>query len=149
MYSVPSVSTRGNVSTNVTISNLTLNCPSLYGRVPFKPGVYPNAIIVRSTTTTTTSTTTTTTTASTSTRRPVHPVPPTPPHLQWTTYNEDSDGTSTNEVVLVPLEEREEENIAAIEWGEREGGNAALKDGSIRLTNGKDETEGNVEVIMQ
>jgi len=119
----------------------------LYGRVPFSAGAYPDPIIVVTTTSTTTTTTTTTTKATTtSTQRPRV----TAPLLDWTSYHEDtSEGVSLNraDVAIVPLEEQEGERDE-VEWGGvvENGETPSLKDGTIRLTGGRDDAEGNVEI---
>merc|ERR1711971_440505 len=105
----------------------------LYGRVPFSAGAYPDPIIVVTTTTTTTQS-----------------PPVTPPRLDWTSYHEDtSEGISANraDVAIVPLEEQEG-GREEVEWGSvvENGENPSLKDGTIRLTGGRDDAEGNVEI---
>ena len=47
---------------------------------------------------------------------------------------------------IIELEEQKEPGT--VDWGTEveEGSSPALKDGSIRLTNGKDKMEGNVEI---
>ena len=53
-----------------------------------------------------------------------------------------------SDVAIVPLEEQEE-GADEVEWGDvvENGENPSLKDGTIRLTGGRDDAEGNVEVI--
>ena len=121
----------------------------LYGRVPFTAGGYPDPIIVLTTTTTTTTSTSTTTTTTTTTQSP----PVTPPRLAWTSYYEDtSEGLSSNraDVAIVPLEEQEGGH-EEVEWGSvvENGESPSLKDGTIRLTGGRDDAEGNVEVALE
>ena len=115
--------------------------------MPFTAGGYPDPIIVLTTTTTTTTSTTTTTT--TTTQSP----PVTPPRLAWTSYYEDtSEGLSSNraDVAIVPLEEQEGGHNE-VEWGSvvENGESPSLKDGTIRITGGRDDAEGNVEVALE
>ena len=74
----------------------------------------------------------------------------TPPRLEWTSYHVDtSEAVSSHrsDVAIVPLEEQEE-GADEVEWGDvvENGENPSLKDGTIRLTGGRDDAEGNVEV---
>ena len=50
-------------------------------------------------------------------------------------------------MAIVPLEEQEGDQDE-VEWGSdiENGDNPSLKDGTIRLTGGRDDAEGNVEV---
>ena len=115
----------------------------LYGRSPFSRGNYPRAIIVRTTTTTTT--TTTSTTPTTTTR--------VPPHLEWQRASQREDVTPIRGDGIIIEDDDEdyyEEIPNTIEWGEEptnevcpesEDCRPSLKDGTIRLTGGRDETE--------
>ena len=53
-------------------------------------------------------------------------------------------------MAIVPLEEQEE-GREEVEWGSvvENGENPSLKDGTIRLTGGRDDAEGNVEVTYR
>ena len=63
----------------------------------------------------------------------------------WTSYTENS-AEVDQDVGIVPLEEQEA--ATEVEWGGEVAAESAagLRDGTIRLTNGRDEAEGNVEV---
>jgi len=123
----------------------------LYGRSPFSRGNYPRAIIVRTTTTTTTTTTSTTPTTTTSV----------PPHLEWQRASQREDVTPIRGDGIIIEDDDEdyyEENPNTVEWGEEptnevcpesEDCRPSLKDGTIRLTGGRDETEGNVEIYHE
>ena len=65
----------------------------------------------------------------------------------WTSYTENS-AEVDQDVGIVPLEEQEP--ATEVEWGGEVAADSAagLRDGSIRLTNGRDEAEGNVEVTI-
>ena len=54
-------------------------------------------------------------------------------------------------MAIVPLEEQEEGGHKEVEWGSvvENGESPSLKDGTIRLTGGRDDAEGNVEVALE
>merc|ERR1719431_873343 len=104
-------------------------------------GQYPGAIIVRSTTTGTTTTTSTTTARTTASSD--HPA-----RLVWEPVEENA------AIAQEEIEEDEDyhndeysEEENTIEWGEvpEEGEKPSLRDGTIRLSGGPDDNEGNVE----
>ena len=106
---------------------------SLYGRSPFTSGSYPRAIIVRTTTTAPTSTTTTTKTTTTSKSTTVKTTTlstVSTSYFAWQT----TDIGQTSSVRGDGIDIEDDEDATDI------------KDGSLRLVNGHEETDGNLEV---
>jgi len=129
----------------------------LYGRSPFSRGTYPSAIIVRTTTTTTTTTTTSTTTTTTTT---VQTITAREPHrLVWEVMESNNEIPVRGDGIAIEdyRDDYEENKENSVDWGDESDNDdcdstdcrPSLKDGSIRLTGGRDETEGNVEVYHE
>ena len=116
---------------------------SLYGRVPFSGGAYPQAIIVRSTSpTTTTMTTSTTSTTAVTSIHPEETVNNIPSRLIYEPISENTiDDAEDKDIDYHNDVYDEVEN--EIEWGETpaEGESPSLRDRTIKLTGGRDENE--------
>merc|ERR1711970_764606 len=115
---------------------------------------YPSAIIVRTTTTTTTTSTTSTTTTTTTT------ITAREPHrLVWEVMENNNEIPARGDGIAIEdySDDYDENKENTVAWGEESNNDdcdnsdcrPSLKDGSIRLTGGRDETEGNVEVYHE